>query len=167
MIEFKTIKDDSRLQELINHSIEVYASEMHRYREFRNYEKSLELSKVEVGDHFKYGVEQSHNHIFNIVNDEQVVGYVWFQMIVEHEGTAFLNYIYIDKEHRRHGYGEQSLKLFEQQVKEMGAKYSVFFVFKSNFPAVRMYLKHDYKIAKEVAMYEAKKTSRYKMVKML
>jgi ribosomal protein S18 acetylase RimI-like enzyme len=158
------------LEEYKKHAIGYYSHLLYKYQEYPTKEEARAQAENTVSSHLSKTLESQDYHIYNIIVDNKPIGYLWY-LIEENtiaEGPcAFLDYIYIKPKKRRKGYAEQALLKYESEAKSLGAVISWLYVFEKDIPAVNMYKKHSYNIAKEIKCGTAKKNTRYIMYKKL
>lgn len=151
---------------LLKFTIGEYSNDLFQYGEAKTRERAVDLATKEITNLVPKGVDTRNQFIYRVKNNHDTIGWLWHQMVDEGK-TGFLLYIFINKEFRRKGLGEQLLKLFEKEAQDLGASELILYVFIDNTPAVKMYQKNGYFIVKESGFYDATKSTRYKMAKKL
>ena len=82
-----------------------------------------------------------------IYNDEEVIGYVILTFIFsfEYKGIlAFLDELYIKKEHQGKGFGKQAVQFIQQESSQLNVKMLYLEVEQHNENAQKLYLAHDF-----------------------
>lgn len=151
---------------LLKFTIQEYGGDLFNYGEATDRKRAEILARKEITNLVKQGLDTPNQYIYRVKKEHETIGWLWYQM-TDAGKTGFLLYIFINKEHRRKGYGEELLKLFEKEAEDRGADNLILYVFLENTPAVRMYKKNNYFIVKEAGFYDATKSTRYKMAKRL
>jgi ribosomal protein S18 acetylase RimI-like enzyme len=84
-----------------------------------------------------------------IYNDEEVIGYVILTFIFsfEYKGIlAFLDELYIKKEHQGKGFGKQAVQFIQQESSQLNVKMLYLEVEQHNENAQKLYLAHDFEV---------------------
>lgn len=84
-----------------------------------------------------------------IYNDEEVIGYVilTFVFSFEYKGIlAFLDELYIKKEHQGKGFGKQAVQFVQQESSQLNVKMLYLEVEQHNENAQKLYLAHDFEV---------------------
>lgn len=163
MISFRKLSE-KEFKELLTHSVETYAAELCKYKEFVRLEDAMKQAEKEVYPLVPEGLKTPDQYCYMIVDGKKNVGYYWYQTL-ENRTSAFICYIYIFEEFRRHGYARQTLNLYEAEIRSMGVKVTSLCVFKENTPATNLYTQLGYAIEDELILNEATEVSRLVMAK--
>jgi ribosomal protein S18 acetylase RimI-like enzyme len=84
-----------------------------------------------------------------IYNDEEVIGYVILTFIFsfEYKGIlAFLDELYIKKEHQGKGFGKLAVQFIQQESSQLNVKMLYLEVEQHNENAQKLYLAHDFEV---------------------
>jgi ribosomal protein S18 acetylase RimI-like enzyme len=84
-----------------------------------------------------------------IYNDEEVIGYVILTFIFsfEYKGIlAFLDELYIKKEHQGKGFGKQAVQFVQKESSQLNVKMLYLEVEQHNENAQKLYLAHDFEV---------------------
>ena len=84
-----------------------------------------------------------------IYKDEEVIGYVILTFIFsfEYKGIlAFLDELYIKKEHQGKGFGKQAVQFIQQESSQLNVKMLYLEVEQHNENAQKLYLAHDFEV---------------------
>ncbi|MCW5589918.1 MAG: GNAT family N-acetyltransferase [Legionellales bacterium] len=165
MIRFKLPTAEEK-QQLIDHSIEEYAQDLFRVKEFSTLEAARKGSRDEVMGYIHQEKNPDNDRIYLIYSDVLHVGYMWFKMEPRYHISVLL-YIYVFPKFRRHGFAREALKLFEKESRELGALQTQLVAFLDNHSAVTMYEKAGYIGVEEFTLYNAPIDTRRRMAKML
>jgi ribosomal protein S18 acetylase RimI-like enzyme len=139
---------ESEFQIYLKHSIESYAQEHIRAG---NWDSSDALQKSEEEFHrfLPEGLASEKQHLLSIEDGHTGVkiGVIWFaESIQASRPSAFIYDFLIYEEHRRKGYGGQTLSALEEKVKELGIEIISLHVFGHNQFAIELYQKAGYEI---------------------
>lgn len=151
-------------------SIDIYASELVKYKEYPTAKAAMAYAVSEVEALVPQGVH-TPNHFIYFLQDENDnnVGYFWHIMETGSDGKpcSFLAYIYIHDAFRRKGYASEAIRAYEKHLLEdMRCKHVYFFVFRDN-PAVLMYQSLGYQTAEDQGKSYLSTTHRFYMSKQL
>ena len=95
----------------------------------------------------------TENHFLLAVEDRkrgEAVGQIWFLYeITDGVRQAFLSDLQIDAPERRKGYASSALSEMERRAETDGCLESVIYVWRHNFPGVRLYRKNGYLVFRE------------------
>ncbi|RND01189.1 GNAT family N-acetyltransferase [Lysinibacillus halotolerans] len=92
------------------------------------------------------GVETPDHHLFHILNDDQMIGYVWIKVEKEKK-SAFLYEIYLFERFRGMGFGTKVMTTVEEWIHQQGIAYFKLHVFGSNTGARKLYEELGFEIA--------------------
>jgi ribosomal protein S18 acetylase RimI-like enzyme len=151
-------------------SIDEYADNLIEFGEFTSPEMAKASAKKEVIALIPDFTRQPHHRIYQLRENDLCVGHLWYILHTNPGANphAFLAYVGIKPEHRRKGYANKAMQLYEQEVKkEHECTSSVFFVFCGNDPAIALYKKLGYKIVDSGTFNQATSATRFKMTKQL
>ncbi len=151
---------------LLNFSIKKYTNDLFNYGEAKDLKRAEELARKEITRLVPRGVDTKNQFMYRVKDDNQTVGWLWYQ-IVDEGKTGFLLYIFIEPKFRGKGLGKKLLKLFEEEAEKRGVSELVLYVFMENKVAVDLYQKNGWFVIKESGFYDATKSTRYEMVKKL
>ncbi len=106
---------------------------------------SYEKAEEEVKKFFPKGIHTPGHHIMQILDCEEKVGFIWFE-IRERGGIkeAYLWDIIINENYRGKGYGKAAMTSLEEFAKKEGAERISLNVFGSNTIARNLYAKMGY-----------------------
>lgn len=139
---------ESEFQVYLKRSIENYAQE---HVKAGNWDSTDALQKAEKEflQLLPDGVASQNQHLLSIEdsNTGVKVGLIWFAE--KHQASRSSAFIYdflIYDEHRRKGYGGQTLNALEEKIKELGIETISLHVFGHNQAAIDLYRKAGYEI---------------------
>ena len=137
---------DSEFQSYYRRAIEGYAQE---HVKAGNWDASEALQKAEKEflQLLPDGIASKDQHLFTIEdgNTGVKVGMIWFaEQYRAARPYAFINDFLIYEGHRRKGYGTQTLRALEEEVKKMGVETIELHVFGHNRAAIDLYQKAGY-----------------------
>lgn len=92
------------------------------------------------------GIETPGHYLFHIVNDDQIIGYVWIKVEKEKK-SAFLYEIYLFEQFRGMGFGTKVMTNVEKWIQQQGITYFKLHVFGSNTGARKLYEELGFEIA--------------------
>ena len=92
------------------------------------------------------GIETSNHHLFNIYEDDWLIGYVWLKVEKEKK-SAFLYEIFIFEDYRGKGFGTKVMKNIEEWLEQEGIYYFKHHVFGRNEGARKLYEELGFEIA--------------------
>ena len=139
---------ESEFQIYLKRSIESYAQE---HVKAGNWDSSDSLQKAER-EFFQLlpdGVATRKQHLLSIEDGDTGVkiGLIWFaEKFQASRPSAFIYDFLIYEEHRRKGYGRQTLTALEEKVKELGIETISLHVFGHNQVAIDLYQKAGFEI---------------------
>ncbi len=105
-----------------------------------------ERSRQEIRRLLPQGVDTPDHYLYAIRVGSQDVGRIWFARRQEAGGAphAFVFDLFIDPEHRRHGYAEAAMRAIEPKIRELGLHRVALHVFGDNAGAIRLYERLGY-----------------------
>jgi len=140
---------DSEFQIYRKHSIESYAQEHVKAGNW-NASNAFQKAEKQFLQLLPDGIASKNQHLLSIEESETGVkiGLIWFAEIHQEAShpRAFIYDFLIYEEHRRKGYGEQTLRALEEKVKELGIETIALHVFGHNQAALDLYKKTGYKV---------------------
>lgn len=126
--------------------IKNYASEKVTSGNWKE-DEAESLSKKEYGQLLPDGVKTKDQYVMTVLNEgKEKVGFVWFG--VQESGELPGAYIWdfrINEEHRRKGYGSETLKELHKMLAKMQINRVSLHVFAHNKGAISLYEKLGYK----------------------
>ncbi|MGC8505589.1 MAG: GNAT family N-acetyltransferase [Thermoplasmata archaeon] len=105
-----------------------------------SYEKAEEYAKKFLPD----GTDTPGHHLMHIMNDQETVGSIWFEIRDRGVREAYLWDIIINENYRGKGYGTDAMRTLEQFIKKEGVERISLNVFGSNTVARNLYVKMGY-----------------------
>ena len=149
---------ESEFQAYLKRSIESYAQE---HVKAGNWDSSDALQKAEKEflQLLPDGIVSKKQHLLSIEDGYTGVkiGLIWFaEKLQASRPSAFIYDFLIYEEHRRKGYGKQTLTALEEKVKELGIETISLHAFGHNQAAIDLYQKAGYEITD---LHMAKKVS--------
>jgi len=130
------------------YSIEHYADDLIKSgmeTEEKAYEKSVSGFHQMQPD----GLQTNDNYLYVIENENVDIGWIWYQKYPKDNTCGFICDFLIFDEHKRKGYGKETLKTIEEDAKNNTIKKLALNVFKHNPNAYTLYLKMGYKIIRD------------------
>ena len=118
----------------------------------RNFHRPIIEVRSEAKRQFKQllkdGMATIEHHFLNIIelNSGATIGQVWFN-VDKRKKRAFLYSIQINRVYRGKGYGRQTMKLLESELKQMGITQVGLHVFAHNQVAINLYTSQGYYMA--------------------
>ena len=105
-------------------------------------------AKRQVKQLLKDGFATRGHHFLNIIetNSGAKIGKIWFN-IDRRKKRAFLYNILIDREYRGKGYGRQTMRLLESELRRMRISQVGLHVFAHNQVAIKLYTSQGYYMA--------------------
>lgn len=143
---FLTPMDEKSRVQTREHVIRFYADELLKSGMCRTEEEALTGAKTEV--HEEDPLAEHHFFHINSCQTPSPLGYVWYFI---KEDEAFIEAIFLEKEYRGHGIGEQIIRRVESALKEQGLQSIKLYVFAHNKPAHGLYKKLGYEISTSYA----------------
>ncbi len=130
----------------VKRSISRYAAELVQ-RGLSTKEGSLEVSRQDFERFLPQGLKTPGHHLCNLleITRNVRVGETWYT--VQGRGGKphfWIDWIWIDAKHRRHGYASQTLRLLEERARQLGADRTGLSVWMDNPGAVALYSKLGY-----------------------
>lgn len=106
-------------------------------------ENALVLSRKDFNDALPKGFKTPKANFFSIFNNvDDKIGLIWY---TELQGAiAYIGDFLINEQHRKKGYGFQTLTIFEKYILEKGLRLIVLNVFEHNIAARSLYEKMGY-----------------------
>lgn len=139
--------DESDFEEYLKWSVKNYADEKVRAGTWEETE-ALEKSRSEFSRLLPDGRRTENNHLFRIMKDDgsEKIGVLWIGILHGNSdiGGAFIWDIMIYPQHRRKGYGRDTLVELDRKVKELGEKRVTLHVFGHNTAAIELYRSSGY-----------------------
>jgi ribosomal protein S18 acetylase RimI-like enzyme len=145
MVHFEYLKEDE-FPEYWKYSIESGMHDMQKAG-FFDRDMTYEEAEKQFRKYLPDGLKTPGHHIMHILNNDGVVGNIWFEIRNRSVSEAYLWDIIIFKEHRGKGYGRQSMAELESFVKKEGVKQISLNVFPYNTVARNLYQTSGYKEA--------------------
>lgn len=145
MIRLEPMSEED-FQESVRRSIPRHAADYVR-RGLWAQEKSLESMKEEFSRLLPNGRETLNRHFAKIIDAEKSlrVGETWY--LAQEQGGKlrfWIDWIWIDLEHRRKGYATSTLLLLEEEARKLGADRVGLNVWFDNPGAIALYSKLGY-----------------------
>ncbi|HEY3313458.1 MAG TPA: GNAT family N-acetyltransferase [Anaerolineales bacterium] len=107
--------------------------------------ESVQRSRLEFDHYLPQGLDTPGHFIRNIINEtRQVVGYLWYALLENRPGTAFIYDFEVYAAYRRRGYASQALAALDVLAKDLGLKKLELHVFGHNTAARELYKKAGY-----------------------
>ncbi|WMT45447.1 MAG: GNAT family N-acetyltransferase [Cuniculiplasma divulgatum] len=145
MVHFEYLKEEE-FPEYWRYSIESGMHDMQKAGFFGR-DMTYEEAEKQLRKYLPDGLKTTGHHIMHILNNDGVVGNIWFEIRSKSVREAYLWDIIIFKEHRGKGYGRQSMNELESFVKKEGVKQISLNVFPYNTVARNLYQTSGYKEA--------------------
>ena len=120
MVHFEYLKEDE-FPEYWRYSIESGMRDMQKAG-FFDRDMTYEEAEKQFRKYLPDGLKTPGHHIMHILNNESVVGNIWFEIRSRNVREAYLWDIIIFKEYRGKGYGRQSMTELESFAKKEGVK---------------------------------------------
>ncbi|MEK4760718.1 GNAT family N-acetyltransferase [Viridibacillus sp. FSL E2-0187] len=111
-----------------------------------NSEDPLSKARKQLNNLLPKGIETSNHHLFNIYEDDLLIGFIWIKLEKEKK-SAFLYEIFIFEENRGKGFGTRVMKNVEEWLKQEGIYYFKLHVFGRNEGARKLYEELGFEIA--------------------
>ena len=139
---------DGEFQMYLKHAIEEYAQE---HVKAGNWDASdaLQRAEKEFLQLLPDGTASKNQHLLSIEESGTgiKIGMIWFAEKYQASSPYAMIYDFlIYEEHRRKGYGKQTLAALEEKVKELGIETIALHVFGHNQAAIDLYQKTGYKM---------------------
>lgn len=134
----------------IEHEIKDYAEEKVKSGNWRA-EDASSLAEKEFKRLLPDGLNTKDQYLRSIVEDAngEEIGTLWYGIIKEGQGNlpgAFIWDFFINEEHRGKGYGKESLKLLEEELRNRGIERVSLHAFGHNKKAISLYEKSGFEI---------------------
>ncbi len=142
MVEFKPMAKDD-FSAYWKYSIDSWKSDMGRAGLIEK-DISHEKAEEQVKKFLPNGIDTPGHHLMHIVDDEETIGSIWFEIRERGVREAYLWDIVIDENYRGKGYGRDAMARLEEFVKEEGAERISLNVFGFNAIARNLYVKMGY-----------------------
>ncbi len=158
-----------QIKQYINRSKKIYARAMYTEGEYDDFSTALNAASREI-DLTYAGRNHSRHLAFHITSLKQniVIGQLVCTLSYENnQPDAFLDYIYIEKQHQRLGYASQAMKLLEQLLIQQDVSGIKLCVLSHKIPAQMLYKKLGYQITSTRSAGKAEHHSRLDMQKSL
>jgi len=154
MVEFVRMSKDD-FDKYLSYITKNYADEKAKAGNWSR-ENAFELAKQTIHKLLPDGIDTEGHYIYSIYNNSDQIGTLWFKLNEQQDSskTAFLYDIFIYKGYQGKGYGEQTMKKFEDKAKELKCDRISLHVFAHNNPAISLYKKMGYKITNLVMSKE-------------
>lgn len=138
---------DGEFEKFVEDSIVDYSKDLVKSA-FCPEEDAFETAKKHFDELLPMGKNTADSYVYTIINREnEPVGVIWYK---EHaKGVAFICDFLIYENHRKKGYGKQTLLLLDEVTREKGIKKILLHVFKFNKTAFSLYESIEYKVVKE------------------
>jgi ribosomal protein S18 acetylase RimI-like enzyme len=108
-------------------------------------DEALERSQKEFEGYLPQGIHTPNNYLFTLMNENgEKVGILWYAILPNQPGLAFIYDFEIHEPFRRRGYASQALAALEQDAKGRGLKQIELHVFGHNTAARALYNKAGY-----------------------
>ena len=151
-------------QAFYQHSIEDYANDLMKSQD-NTMEQAVKQAQQEFADMLPKGRITENNMLMMVeeTDSSRTVGYIWYLYeVCEGAKQVFLNDFLIYEEQRRKGYATDALAGMLQNAREDGCMESITYVWKHNFPGIRLYTKCGYVVFRETedGMYMKKEIIR-------
>jgi RimJ/RimL family protein N-acetyltransferase len=105
-------------------------------------DEALERSRKEYGNFLPNGIHTEGHFVGNLRNENnENVGFLWYGILPQRPGWAFIYDFEIYAAFRRRGYATQALEALEAHVKPLGIKNLELHVFGHNIAARELYKK--------------------------
>ena len=128
------------------YSVESWIRDMQRAGFLRE-DITLEEAEKEARKFIPSGLSTEGHHIMHIMNGNDAVGTIWYEIRDKAMKEAYLWDILIDENQRGKGYGNEAMRELERTARKEGAGRIQLNVFGFNSTARNMYLKMGYRDA--------------------
>lgn len=129
----------------ISSAIETFASEKVANGTLDE-ENAISNSKKQYDELLPCGLETPDNYFYDILNKEQIIGYIWIAKSRDNHTTAFIYDFEIYDKFQNTGYGSNAIELIGIKAKELGFTSLALHVFGSNSRAIHVYTKTGFEI---------------------
>lgn len=127
-------------------SVNDYAESLIK-SEINSQEDAYKCAENEFNELLPMGLSTDNNFLYVIVNDGfESVGFIWYS---KENTSGFVCDFVILENHRKKGYGFETLKMIEKDAKERAIAKLRLNVFKFNEPAYNLYKKLKYKVVED------------------
>ena len=133
--------NEAEFQEFLKRALPRYASRKVQ-RGLWTEEAALEASQTDLSHFLAQGKETAGHHICNLRDETtgEVVGETWFTASKKGGKTQFwIEWIWVDPQHRRKGYATQALHRLEEEARSLGADRLGLNVWMDNPGAIALY----------------------------
>ncbi|MHC4957916.1 MAG: GNAT family N-acetyltransferase [Planctomycetota bacterium] len=104
-------------------------------------------AQKQIDHHLPDGPATPGHHFFEIVDDDEPVGSLWFEeQMSESPPRLYIFDVGVDPAHRGKGYGTAALRAIEDEARARGAEQVMLAVFHHNEGAVRLYERLGYQV---------------------
>ena len=171
MIEYeKPSKKD--FEAFIQLATDIYIDELVKHKEYSDKVAASLYAHHEIAGMLPHGQDTPDQFVYFARNqDGEIVGYLWYVIEPPHltdKAQCFLAYLYVLPEYRQQGYGMQMMEGWEQlAISDHDMHFLYFYVFKSNTPAINLYLKQGYQTADQLNKPDWSTENRHLMVKLI
>lgn len=145
MIHFEPVTE-KEFPDYWRYSVESWIRDMGRAGFLRD-DITFEEAEMEVRKFIPNGLSTEGHHIMHIMNGNDAVGTIWYEIRDKAMKEAYLWDILIDENQRGKGYGNEAMRELERTARKEGAGRIQLNVFGFNSTARNMYLKMGYRDA--------------------
>jgi len=124
--------------------ISSYAKDIARSRMTSEKKEHLDYARKQINTILPKGNRTDNHYFYSIYDENQKIGAVWFS--IQEGSLIFLHDIFLDKLHRRKGYGSETIKQVESMAIKKGVRSIALHVFYHNKAAQKFYKKNGYLI---------------------
>lgn len=142
MIEFKPMTRDE-FSAYWKYSVDSWKRDMGKAGLIDKY-ISYEKAEEQVRKFLPNGMDTPGHHLMHIMDGEETIGSIWFEIRGSEGKEAYLWDIIIDENYRGKGYGKATMTRLEEFVKKEGAERISLNVFGYNAIARSLYVKMGY-----------------------
>jgi GNAT superfamily N-acetyltransferase len=145
MMHFESITE-KEFPDYWRYSVESWIRDMGRAGFLRE-DITFEEAEKEVKKFIPDGLSTEGHHIMHIMDNENAVGTIWYEIRDRVTREAYLWDIFIDEDQRGRGYGKEAMMELERTASKEGARRILLNVFGFNSIARNLYLKTGYQDA--------------------
>jgi ribosomal protein S18 acetylase RimI-like enzyme len=138
--------DEATYERFLEWAVSDYAQEQVKAGTWKR-EDALQLAEKAFESLLPQGLSSPNQYLYALVDEtrDRHIGFLWYGLRDgEGEPFAALYEIVIFEAYRRQGYGSESLRAFEKQMKKSGVSKIALHVFGHNGPARALYRKLGY-----------------------